>query len=311
MTRAFAPAAVAGLLVTVLLSGCSGGGDGEPPGAGLPSGLEVDSVTGALHGVVVDQAIRPVAGATVAISGPNERTAETGEDGSFAFGRLPPGTYLVQASHPIFAPAQTTAQVEAGDAEPPAVRVLLERLFAQEPFSEVIKFDGFIQCGYDAAVLTSQCVNDYTTIVVGGGVANDLRTLVDNRGYVTAVGPGWQVMVYELVWEPTAQGTSQEMFFLVSFFNRTASDHYGRATGESPVALRLHVGETHESQAGAEEQVPAEGRPDLYVFAGISAGGGLPVGAGVSQSFTFFQHNFYYGLPPEGWSFVGGDVPPF
>jgi hypothetical protein len=299
------------LLAALLVAGCSGGGDDPEVPPTAPPGVQVSSSTGALHGVVVDQAIRPIAGAAVAISGPSERTAETGEDGRFAFGLLAPGTYIVQASHPIFGPAQTTAEVVAGDAEPPALRVLLERLFAQEPFSEAIKFDGFIQCGYDAAVLTSQCVNDYTSIVYPGGLANDLRSVVDNRGYVTAVGPGWQVMVYELLWETTAQGTSEEMFFLVSFFNRTASDHYARAAGASPVALRMHVGEVHDTQAGTEEQVPAEGRPDLYVFAGISAGGGLPVGAGVSQPFTFFQHNFYYGLPPDGWSFVAGDVPPF
>jgi hypothetical protein len=299
------------LALVLLLAGCSGGGGGAGGDDDGTPGLAVDAGTGALQGVVVDDAIRPIAGAAVAVSGPAERSATTDAEGRFAFDRLAPGSYIVKGSHPIFASAQTTAEVVAGDADPPLVRLLLSRLFSQEPFSEAIKFDGYIQCGYDTGFLTSQCVNDYTTIVVGGGVANQLRSLVDNRGYVTAVGPGWQVMVYELLWETSAQGTSEEMFFLASFFNRTSTDNYGRAAGPSPVSLRLVVGETHETQAGTEEQVPPEGRPDLYVFAGISSGGGLPVGVGFSQPFTFFQHNFYYGVPPEDWSFVAGDTPPF
>ncbi|MFA5943483.1 MAG: carboxypeptidase-like regulatory domain-containing protein [Candidatus Thermoplasmatota archaeon] len=297
------------LVVMVLLAGCAGGNGDADHGDG--AGLDVDATTGAIQGVVVDEAIRPIKGAAVRLSGPTERNGTTDADGRFAFDALPPGAYLLEVSHPIFSSMQTTTQAVAGDATPPLVRVLLTRLFTQEPFAEAIKFEGFIQCGFDTPFLTSQCVNDYTTILVPGGVANDLRSVVDRRGYVTAVGPGWQVMVYELVWEPSAQGTSEEMFLLASFFNRTSTDQYAQGSGPSPVNLRMTVGETHESQTGTEEQVPAEGRPDLYVFAGIAAGGGLPAGVGFSQGFRVFQTNFYYAIPPADWSFVEGDPMPF
>ena len=54
---------------------------------------------------------------------------------------------------------------------------------------------------------------------------------------MSAVGPGWQAIVYEMIWEPST-GTSSNMFMLTSFYNRTASDSYGSEGGTSPLLMR-------------------------------------------------------------------------
>jgi hypothetical protein len=44
---------------------------------------------------------------------------------------------------------------------------------------------------------------------------------------------------------------------------------------------------------------------------GATAANGAPASVVISQQFTVYTHIFYYGKPPEGWSFVAGDEPPF
>ncbi len=297
------------LLVVTFLAGCADGGGAAEPQATEDFGVAPTEDAGIVIGVVVDDAIRPLVGATVILRIPDApRTATTDDDGRFAFADVPPGTYFLEATHPQAESAQTSVEVVAGDPDPPVVRLQLTRLFSQEPFHEAIKFTGFIQCGYVAVVISSLCVNDYTTLVINGGCCPELRELVDNRGYVSEVGSGWQTMVFELTWEPSAQGTSEEMFVLVSYTNRTASDWYGQVGGASPVLLRFEQGVQHPTGAGEPPLIPEEGLPNLYTFAGID---GDDVAIGFSQEFEIFQHNFYYGKPPEGWSFVAGDAPPF
>lgn len=292
------------LLLLALLAGCSGGGgDAAPEAGGLPSGF------GRLCGVVVDETIRPVPDAEATVRAPDAtvHTAVSGEDGAFCLD-LTPGTYIVEVRDAAnaYTAAQTTAEVLGG--EETSVRILLTRLFAQDPYSEAFQFEGFIQCGYRNPQVSTQCFDDYSRFVVPGGLAPQLRETFDHRSFRHAVGPGWQAMILELVWEPSAQGTSDEMFIVTSFYNRSGTHWFGMEEGPSPQQLRLHPGEEHETRSGVEpESIPPEGRPDLFSYAGI--GGGVAVG--VSQSFRVFQHNFYYGSPPEEWSFVGGDEPPF
>ena len=317
MRRTVAPACLLLLLATAL-AGCSGGGEGAAGDATADDfsdlGLEATADTGLLLGVVVDQAIRPVEGASIAITKPDggELSATTDAQGRFAFADLAPGSYVIRASHAQYTSAQATAEVVAGVEDPPTVRILLDRLFAQDPFSELIKFDGFLQCAYAIGV-SSTCVNDYTRIltVCPGGCLRDYNlssTAGNVREYVTPVGPGWQVLVFEAVWEPTVVGTSEELGVTVSYFGRIGASHsFDGASSPSPMHFAIEVeDEAKVDDAGVPENIPPEGIPDLFVF--FSAGSGSVT---VNQPFQAFQTNFYYGIPPEGWSFVNGDQPPF
>jgi len=303
-------------VLAVIGAGCSDSAkEGAKAGADFGGlGLDATDTTGIVRGVVVDERIVPVEGAGVRLRGEaEERITTTDAEGRFGFDGLRPGTYFLTVGKLNHEAGQTTAEVRAGVDEPTIVRVLIARLSAVEPFSQLSKFEGFIQCGYSVeGVISFLCLNDYETLVVPD-IPPTLKEVFDSRGYVTALDGNWSTLVFELTWEPSAQGTSPEMFELVSFWNRTASDAYARLGGAPPaVVLRLESGEVGPGQQGCCDMVPPEGIQDLYVWAGIQTeSGGPPAAVGFSQDFTIFQTNFFHAKPPEGWSYVAGDPPPF
>ena len=198
----------------------------------------------------------------------------------------------------------------ADDRSPPVARILLERLSSQQPYSEPLKLEGYIQCGYDITVASSLCLNDYTHFV-GPYTCNDCEHILDRRSANFAVGPGWQTMVFEMVWEPTTAATSQEMSLTISHFPRSASHWYCQGSGESPVLVRMELNVTCENQQSEPTQVPPEGLPNMHLFAASNAPDGQFVSATFGQKFEVYAHLFYYGKPPDGWSFLAGDEPPF
>src|SRR5688572_994249 len=86
--------------VLLLLAGCA-----EPagPDADTPAGSEVlfSDESGAIEGVVTDDALSPIAGATVTILETLE-TALTQEGGKFQFSNLAPGTVSIAVEAPGF-----------------------------------------------------------------------------------------------------------------------------------------------------------------------------------------------------------------
>src|SRR5688572_21153311 len=93
------------LLLALALPGCSD----EPKSDGVADstddfgdlGVAPTDTRGILVGVVVDEAIRPIAEAKVALNAgggaPMEKTTDA--EGRFAYGDLEPGTYFLSASH--------------------------------------------------------------------------------------------------------------------------------------------------------------------------------------------------------------------
>lgn len=299
----------AALLLTGL-AGCADEAAPAPEEDGFAGfGLEASETEGVVRGVVVDESIVPVADADVTLSVPgDERVAATDGEGRFAFGRVPAGTYLLNVSSLLHLPVQTSVTVEPGVAEPDLVKVQLSRRFAQDPYLEQTQFNGRINCGY-SLLISAPCVIDYTMIIVPGGAAPQLNGITgDVRRFVLPVRDGWQSMVMEMVWEPSLSATSESLSLTASFFERTSSHTYTGTAGPSPLRLQMDVdpARTH------PDWVPPEGKEDFLMFVNPStAGSGLPAALNVEQEFELFRTDFYYGAPPEGWSLVEGDAPPF
>jgi hypothetical protein len=282
-------------------------------------GLVATETTGVILGVVVDDAIRPIKGADVTLEGASggAKKETTDEQGRFAFDALEPGTYFLKVSSLQFSPAQTSVEVVAGDEDPPVTRVLLTRLFTQSPYAETIKFDGYIACGYSFPV-GSTCVNDYTRVVGSrvpgceGGCLRDYnvsKTGGNIREYVTGVTAGWQTLVFEATWEPSVEGTAKGLTISVSFFTRPDAGHfYGGGSFPNPLRFQIDVGKEAEGQQEEPKLILPEGQNDIFVFFNDGSG---PGGVTVNQAFTAFQTNFYYVIPPEGWSFINEDPMPF
>lgn len=311
-------AAALAMLAALVLAGCSDSSPELDASDFDDLGVAPTATTGILVGVVVDEAIRPLAEAQVTATGPDgkQRTGNTDDAGRFAFEDLAPGVYILSATRLNYQSAQTSTNVEAGVANPPVVRIQLARLFDQQAFVEQFQFDGFLSCSISFPIGTT-CVNDYTRLVpqCNGGCLKDYelsKTAGNKREYVYTINAGWQSIIFETTWDRTSDYSSEELNLLVSYYSRASTSHYhGAREGTDPLHLRIDLGD--DSVPGAREDpnpIPPEGTNELFIFfnsGGIPPGGGLVI----NQAFRHFQHTFYYGIPPPDWSFIAGDNLPF
>jgi hypothetical protein len=316
-----------GLLLAVVLAGCSGSSRSDlPEDVDVPV-VDVTEDTGGIRGVVIDPAIRPVADANVTLIGPDgARMAGTSsaEDGTFTFDGLAAGLYILEARHPMHRGAQATAAVEAG-VQPPVTRIVLQPRFSEAPFTLQFRHDGYFDCSQNGAGVysSSNCVTDHCPIVMDPATCNGLPTkMLDNvtsqqREWHMDVQAGWQGIVFEMQWEPSAQGTSPRMGMVVSTYKplREPSHSFANYASASPFRLQLDVNQTHETGAGvAPDKIPWEGMEDVSYFVSVRRDTGCPVtcppGLALQQRFQVFATQFYYMPVPEGWSFLAGDELP-
>jgi hypothetical protein len=317
---------VALLVASVGLAGCSDGG--APPEDGPSAADDIQEeydvkptdTKGVLLGVVVDEAIRPVEAVKIALNLADGTLQEKTSDaeGRFAFGDLEPGVYLLEFSHGQYATLATSVDVKAGEEDPPVHRFQVTRLFAQEPFTEMITYDGYIACAY-AFFLSSTCVNDYTRVPgclnpsacpCPGGCFRDQEVAKqggNKREYVSVVGPGWQSIIIEATWEPTSD-LGKELGFTVSYYSRPTTSHwYGSTGGPNPLRLQLDVGVPHDSVSSVEPHlIDANGTEELFTFFSANS-----ENVAANQAFQAFQTVYYYAIPPEDWSFIVDGAPPY
>ena len=301
------------LLLGTFVAGCSGGGDAgkEEPFDDLKG--NASETTGVLRGVVVDDRIVPVAGAIIDLRGVTERpNTTTDAEGRFLFSELDPGTYFLQVSSPTHKPIQASADVVAGDDEPDVVRVQLERLFTQDPFPVQVMHEGYFQCsqaGASAWYSSSNCQDG----ILGPAADSAPAATSQDREWHADVGPGWQVIVFEMEWEPTSDSTSKNMGMVVSTYKpeRDGLHWFAEFEGATPIRGQIDVGVEHESAGSVDPtMIPAEGMTDMSFFVSVREDGDVP-GIAYNQQFKVYVTMFHYGRPPDGWSFVAGDPMPF
>lgn len=306
----------------LLLAGCSGGKGPNPEVDDVPDlGLQATSTTGVLRGVVVDEAIRPIAAVAIELRGGNDavQTATSSDDGFFGFDGLAPGTYFVAASKLGFSAAQSSVEVVAGDSEPPIVRLQLATDASTLPYYVLTPWEGYLQCGLSVIALCGAG----TDVPMVGNVTND-------RFAATVVVEGVPLFIQsEAVWTPTTSA-SDELWLWHSnadkqdgSFNGTRNAYAWRQ-GPSPLVMTSNATEIEESEYGVNNDVylrmftgsiggtrnpldpegcyPGTAGPDVY------CGG---VGYSLAQSFTVYTIQFFGYLPPEGWLFAeSSQVPP-
>ena len=306
------------LVSCVLLAGCSAAPNKGPSATG-PSGLpvEVTQSTGAIRCLVVDDRIQPVAGVAITVRGADvARNATTDAQGRCALSGLAPGTYFLSAASPLHQPAQTSVEVQAGVAEPPLTRLQLQRLYTNAPYSVQVTRDGFFECSQDGASVwysSSTCADGVF------GPASQAEPALSNvtdqqREWHSDVAPGWQALVFEMSWQPTSQGTSPKMGMVISTYKptRNGAHCFAELVGTSPARLQIDVGVAHATNCGvAPTMIPAGGMDNMSYFVSVRSADGITPGLAINQKFTVYLTMFHYGRPPDGWSFVAGDPPPF
>ncbi len=312
--------AATAVLVAVLVAGCAdeSAPTTEDDSLELPE-IEVGASTGGIRGVVIDETIRPVAGAKVTITASG--TSTTSDDmGRFAFSNVAPGPHFLRVEHPLHQTAQTSVEVEAGVATPAPVKVLMTRLFEADPYISNMKFDGFFECSQAGLLLliysSSNCVTDYTKRFTGPpGLAQPLDNVTNQqREWHADVDGGWASLVWEITWEPTSSGTSGNMGIVVSTYkpDRDGSHWFANAGGASPLRLQINATEQHPTASGMEPtMIPEEGMTDMSFFVSVRQDNWPVPAVALQQDFTVFLTMFHYLPPPPGWSFVAGDDFPY
>lgn len=270
------------LLLAAGLAGCAqDGGPGVEPESLQETKATAD--TGVIRGVVVDQTITPVEGATVRAQ-PGDLSSETDADGAFVFQDLEPGTYFLTARAPFHSEVQTSTEVVAGVDRPPIVRIALQSVPVPDPFIEAFRanahmtFSGWVQ-GVGGVV---------TTNFLGDGTWGASHDMAGNVSWVQT----------EVVWDP-AQPLA-ESFRLYSELEVTDGEELsdGVETGPSPLLY------AHEEEAMTSD---APVTVDLDIFADADA---YPVGLFVDQQAELFTHAFHFFVPSDGWRFTSdGDHP--
>lgn len=264
----------------VLLAGCSG----EPPSAGERLGaVELDSLDvettdqlGGIRGVVVDEAIRPVAGAAVTL-GADAEPLRTNEGGLFSADRLEPDTYFLEATALGFLPARVVVEVYAGQVA--EVRVLLAADPSPTPFRQTIKFDGHIQ----ASVPLVSYVVDILLV-----------DLLDQSHCACAlqVDSGQaETIVFEMVWQPSTPGPAPAEELYYQFYQDDGSN--------------LEI----ESDFHPSPVLEHWDRKALWGGTTLFQAhyGGSALWPTINQPFTSFI-TFWYRTPaPDGWSIAAGD----
>ncbi|MHB1260560.1 MAG: carboxypeptidase-like regulatory domain-containing protein [Thermoplasmatota archaeon] len=307
-----AMAGIAALLVA--LAGCGSPGSGES--AGTPEGLdapalEATATTGVIRGVVVDDAIRPLANATVTVRGESgaDRTAVTGADGFFGFEGLAPGTWFVSADKPAHEGAQASTEVVAGVSDPPVVKLLLVFLPSEAPFFTEIKVEAFVQCIVPGANLCA-IINLYPCALAGYCqpiVEDTSHILLYDHLVALARTPDW--LQTEVVWEST-QSLSPALAIRYSAYSPAdgagLDERQDRVSGQSPLVIRMDPERLAEWKTGTEEGLSHEFFGHMEETSAVGS-----LGFVLNQRVTAFSHAFYGYAPSETWQFsVDGAAQP-
>lgn len=265
------------LIVVLALAGCASTAD-EPVAAAPEPTTQGMSI----HGVVVDTAVAPLEGVVIAIAGTNFTTT-TPVDGSFLIPIAAPGAFELIFMHPDFLRHNTFVTV--GDNEAVEVQAMLETREVLEPFTQVKKWDGFIQCSVRTpATALSLC----EPVPQLGDDAEERYTDVDMPSFVQS----------EMVWE-SGQPLAESMRLMYTDDNRQDIDNYRVADGASPIMINadnVTLQFKHLEDKGLF----------LRVFTGDFQSSGASVTA--QQGFAVITTIYHNYAPADGWMYIDNDA---
>lgn len=279
-----------GLALFFLLAGCS-----EPPPA---PDIQVAPGERLVEGVVVDAAIRPVAGARVTVVGAGEgQTTES--DGEFAFA-LAFGAAVFEATHPRFAPVRQTLDVAAGD----EAKVVLQFSFTagEAPYKTVVKYDGFVVCSLGISLIFSEeCGEGVGTPVGRFGKQGNNAIRYD----FVAEDPSLKTIVLDLVWTPTSEAGCEMLYLFNTAWTcepACGGNAVGAGSVQGPSPLLLRV---DEADLSPHLQDPAT----VFTTYALARNDISQVNILLNQPFQLFVSTFYREPAPEEYSLLTEPVP--
>ena len=289
------------VLIAALFAGCSEAPE-EPEAQddfeNFDGDLTATDTTGVIRGVVVNEAVVPIAGVLVEVDGQGLQ-ATTDENGLFGFDGLEAGTYFLALSKIGHVPVQTGVDVVAGESAPPVLRVRMLQDLENQPYSATTPHRGYYQCGLSFVVVCGA-----PNVLTGDQVTEDTST----HTFYFERQPTY--VQSEMSWETTQTVSPDLRLEVETIDNCTGPVLIGNVLGPSP--LRIMANETQLQEHGVI------GECGLYhsVFAGdvleqAHCGFWDPVpllkcgvGFSIEQSFEWFVTEFHGYTPPEDWWYI-------
>ena len=298
---------VVALLVSFVFAGCASAGpdaSDEPQGLGENSSVEATSTTGGIRGVVVDDAVRPLANVMIHLLAGDGAYANTTDDGTFTFSGLAPGTYYLEASRFGYNAVRQSADVVAGEEHPPVTRIQLLRDPSQRAYVNAQQTTGYILCTTSLVLVCAapDLVGDLIVCGVFGVCTGHLTQ--DRSGFYLYYEPNATMIQSEMVWDST-QPLSKEITMQMENIEGCEADgdsYIENAEGESPIYTVVNETEVQEGTIGGTCGI-------WYSFFSGSVQG-LPLGFTLQQQLQVFSHEFHGYVPPEGWRLSSDGEPP-
>lgn len=265
---------MAGLMVAVAMAGCAGEATIEEEPEAFQS-LQADAKTGVIRGVVVDESITPVPGATVDVM-PGELSTVTDEDGAFGFSNVEPGVYFLTATAADHSEMQTSVEVAAGVETPEITRMMLTYQPPALPYIQT---------------LTTDMLMSYAVSVAGSGLV---------------VGPSNGASYFaELALDGNTTYLHSE---LVWTFDHPLADTMQMDVSYAGINHRsISVSPNIDAYTPDEVEEPAKGVSYTLFVEDSSL---VPVGFTTEQRLTLYTFGFHQFVPDEGWSFEADGAHP-
>ena len=225
---------------------------------------------GHISGVVVDQAIRPIAGAKVHLPG-MDLEHEAARDGSFSFTELYPGAYFLTATADGHETAEAVVQVEPDQIV--RVKFILKARPPPTPYHVTQKFTGYTD------------LSGTIPLFIGSPVCGTCR-------FTVQADPAARAFVIEAVMDPSQwAGTLGTNSFQYYAAPEACCESY--LDGEAPNPMRLlATPATFGNETSVELTVTPDGFP-------------LPE---TSKSFEEFVTAWYNADPPAEWAVANGST---
>ena len=282
-----------GLLVAAVLSGCAQPNSPASSPQDVPdvfNEVEVTDTTGAIRGIVVNEAIVPIQDVLVTLSGGANATSDA--DGAFIFSGLEPGDYFLTASKLGYFDVQGSAVVVAGDKDPPITKLTMLADVANQPFTELLQWTGFFGCGTGTnaggGIGFNPCAVDATACQFA-----DVCLLNTANTHTFAFGAAGRIPDFaqaEMSWE----GTQPLGNALNLGWHDSGTSDFKSTSGESPLILPTNRTEILEAH---EEDIES-------LLVRVFPGTGQELTVTLQQRFDVYVTYFYGFEPREGWAFV-------
>ncbi len=258
---------VAAVVCFAFLAGCQGDASTDDEDLLVPQEVKVDNRRlGAISGVIIDEAIRPIAGASIERTDVDGATKSTQSDktGRFVMEDLEPGLYFLTVRAESHLNAQQAVEVLAGKVSKP--KIVLNRDATTQPYQETVALNGILRAS------TWYATYAYTRMA-GNWELCECEFIVE-------MAPSVEGIIVEAFWEPRVAIPGHELFFEVASAELGRGDALYSTTPFHKIYLKEFF-EGHADQA--------------LIRVGSRA-------ADVDQEFEVFVTMFHLSEPPEDWS---------